>query len=203
MTNKDKIFKDDKGSNVIMTSGKYFNRGVKALDSPHIGFVVRETNDKIVVFGEGNERFDIPISEIRTTGKNVFVSLKIDDIVRKYAVRKDEPLPASKEVPAWNLPENIDLATYEKRYPKSLFNKGVRVKNEDHAGHIMKETDDTIVVFGDYNQRFDVPKSKIYEVGRNVILNMDGNELMKYKVDKDKPLPTGEPVEKLGEMDEQ
>jgi hypothetical protein len=33
-----------------MTSGKYFNRAVMALDSPHIGHVVVETNDKIVIF---------------------------------------------------------------------------------------------------------------------------------------------------------
>jgi hypothetical protein len=32
-----------------MTTGKYFNRAVTALDSPHIGHVVRETDDKIVV----------------------------------------------------------------------------------------------------------------------------------------------------------
>ena len=39
-----------------MTSGKYFNKGVKALDSPDIGHVVRETPDKIIVFGGGDER---------------------------------------------------------------------------------------------------------------------------------------------------
>jgi hypothetical protein len=29
---------------------------------------------------------------------------------------------------------------------------------------------------------------------------MDINELMKYKVDRDAPLPTGEPIEKLAEV---
>ena len=43
-----------------MTSGKYFNRAVMALDSPHVGHVVVETDDKIVVFGGGKERYDIP-----------------------------------------------------------------------------------------------------------------------------------------------
>jgi hypothetical protein len=38
-----------------MTTGKYFNRAVMALDSPHIGHVVRETDYKIVVFGGGKE----------------------------------------------------------------------------------------------------------------------------------------------------
>ena len=47
-----------------MTSGKYFNRAVMALDAPHIGHVVVETDDKIVVFGGGKDRYDIPISEI-------------------------------------------------------------------------------------------------------------------------------------------
>jgi hypothetical protein len=38
-----------------MTTGKFFNRGVMALDSPYIRHVIRETEDKIVVFGERNE----------------------------------------------------------------------------------------------------------------------------------------------------
>ena len=35
-----------------MTSGKFFNKGVKALDAADIGHVVRETPDKIVVLME-------------------------------------------------------------------------------------------------------------------------------------------------------
>ena len=66
-----------------------------------------------------------------------------------------------------------------------------------HIGHVVRETDDKVVVFGSFGYRFDVTKSKIKEVGRNVILNMDVNELMKYKIDRDAPLPTGEPIEKL------
>jgi hypothetical protein len=81
-----------------------------------------------------------------------------------------------------------------------LFNKGVRVLNEDHVGHVMKETDDKIVVFGSFGYRFDVPKSKIKEVGRNVILNMDINELLKYKVERYAPLPGGESIEKLAQV---
>jgi hypothetical protein len=179
-----------------LTSGKYFNRGVMALNSPYIGHVVRETDDKIVVFGEKNDRYDIPKSEIQTTGRNVLIGLKLDDdISKKYKVKNDDPLPTTTPVQHWTQGENLDLATYERKYPKGLFNKGVRVLNEDHVGHVMKETDDKIVVFG----RFDVSKSKIKEVGRNVILNMDINELMEYKVDRDAPLPSGEPIEKLAE----
>jgi hypothetical protein len=63
----------------------------------------------------------------------------------------------------------------------------------------MKETDDKIVVFGDSNYRFDIPKSKIIAAGRNVILDMDFPEISKYQVDKDAPLLTAQPIEKLNE----
>src|SRR5215211_5416900 len=182
-----------------MTSGKYFNRGVMALDSPHLGHVVVETDDKIVVFGGGKDRYDIPISEIQTTGRNVLIGLNFDDIIKKYKVPREAPLPTHRKVP-WSTPDtNIDLATYEKEYPKSLFNKGVRAKNEDHVGHVMKETDDKIVIFGESNYRFDISKSKIIAAGRNVILDMDFPEIFKYQVDRNAPLPTGEPVEKINE----
>jgi adenylate cyclase len=66
----------------------------------------------------------------------------------------------------------------------------------------MKETDDKIVVFGEHDYRFDVPKPKITFVGRNVILGIDWAELFKYKVDKNSPLPTNEPLDKLAEEED-
>ena len=81
-----------------MTSGKYFNRGVMTLDSPYIGHVIRETEDKIVVFGERNDRYDIPKSEIQTTGRNVLIGLKLDEIAKKYKVERDAPLPTGEPI---------------------------------------------------------------------------------------------------------
>ena len=121
-------------------------------------------------------------------------------LAKKYKVKHDELLPTSVPIEHWAQGENLDLATYERKYPKGLFNKGVRVLNEDHVGHVMKETDDKVVIFGSFGYRFDVPKSKIKEVGRNVILNMDIDELMGYKLDRDAPLPSGESIGKLAEV---
>jgi hypothetical protein len=172
-----------------MTSGRLFNRGVMALDSPYIGHVVRETEDKIIVFGQRNDRYDIPKSVIQMTSRNVLIGLNFSEIVKKYRTLRKEPLPTSLPSEEWIQGTNLDLATYERKYPKSLFNKGVRIENEDSIGHIMRETNDKIVIFGSYDYRFDVPKSKIKEVGRNVVLSLDYSELFKYKVDKSDPLP--------------
>jgi sporulation protein YlmC with PRC-barrel domain len=179
-----------------MVSGKYFNKGVKTLDNPDIGFVVRETPDKIVIFGEKNERYDVPISKIQQVGANVLLGLDSSEL-REYSISRDAPLPTSKRDP-WEKDDSVvDLSSYEGKYPNTLFNKGVRAKNEDHVGHVMKETNDKIVIFGEGNNRFDIPKSEIYQVGMNVILKIDFPEIFKYRVDKNSPLPTGENIEKI------
>src|SRR5574341_305684 len=108
-----------------MATGKYFNKGVKALDSPHVGHVVRETADKIVVFGQGDDRYDIPRSKIRFAAANVLIDLPFYEIIKNYKVSREVPLPSDNFPVGEDTPEPIDLATYEGRYPKSLFNKGV------------------------------------------------------------------------------
>jgi len=81
-----------------------------------------------------------------------------------------------------------DLASYEGKYPKDLFNKTVIVDGQP-IGRVAKETDDLIVVFGDSdNSRFDVPKSKVAMTGGSVTI---GEPLAQYAVDMGAPLPEG------------
>ncbi len=79
------------------------------------------------------------------------------------------------------------------------FNKGADALDSPHVGHMMKQTDDKIVIWAHYNWRFHVPKSKIIAVGRNVILGMDYPDVFKYRGEMDRPLPTGELTETLAE----
>jgi hypothetical protein len=74
------------------------------------------SSDKIIVFGGKNERYDIPVSEIQQTGANVLIGRSFKDIVHKYKVNRENPLPSSREDP-WTSPSGrIDLAIYEKEY---------------------------------------------------------------------------------------
>jgi hypothetical protein len=76
-----------------MTSGIYLNKDVLALETPHIGYVIRETENKIIVFNGIMDRYDIPKSEIQNTGRNVLIGLPLYRIVHRYKVRrKEEPL---------------------------------------------------------------------------------------------------------------
>lgn len=69
------------------------------------------------------------------------------------------------------------------------FNKGVRARNEDDLGHVMKETNDKIIVFGYSNTRYDIPKYHVSAVGRSVSLNIDFPEIYKYQVSRNSRLP--------------
>ena len=182
-----------------MVSGRFFNRGVKTLDNPDIGYVVRETPDKIIVFGGKGNRYDIPLREIQQVGANVLIGLPFSEVEKKYKVNRNDPLPTSRQDPWKDEKKQVDLAYYEGKYPKSLFNKGVRAENEDDLGFVAKETNDTIVVFGYSNDRYDIPKSEIIAVGMNVIIGKNFPELGKYKVDRNAPLPTGEPIDTIAE----
>jgi hypothetical protein len=93
---------------------------------------------------------------------------------------------------------DADLASYEGRYPKDLFNKTV-VANGLAMGRVAKETDDVIVVFSetDGSMRFDIPKSEIALSGDSVVATED--LLFRYRARRDAPMPAGRAMRPSGE----
>jgi hypothetical protein len=82
-----------------MTLGKYLYKDVLALEKPHIGYVVRETEDKIIVYNGIMYRYDIPKSEIQSTGsRNVLIALLLY-VVHKYKVRREEQQRQQQPLP--------------------------------------------------------------------------------------------------------
>ncbi|HYG00406.1 MAG TPA: hypothetical protein VD815_09955 [Candidatus Saccharimonadales bacterium] len=45
--------------------------------------------------------------------------------------------------------------------------------------------DTKIVIFGDYEQRYDIPKIKTTKVNNNIVLDMEWNEFASYRVNSD------------------
>ena len=67
-------------------------------------------------------------------------------------------------------------------FPNSLFNKKVSLSDNSFVGFMMEMTDSKIVVFGDYEQRYDIPKIKTAEVNNNIVVAMEWNEFASYRV---------------------
>src|ERR671914_704116 len=121
--------------------------------------------------------------------------LEAQDLIDAKQVETEEQLAAkniSKMEDLAKQPNNDgDLASFEGRYPKDLFNKSVLSNDKQTLiGHVTRETDSLIVVFSDSdNSRFDIPKSKITVDGGSVVLNHSDVSLLQYKVDGETPLP--------------
>ncbi len=121
--------------------------------------------------------------------------LEAQDLIDSKQVGTEEQLAAENIAKIENLAKqpNIDgeLASFEGRYPKDLFNKSVFSNDKQTLiGHVTKETDSLIVVLSDSdNSRFDIPKSKITVDGGSVVLNHSDVSLLQYKVDGEAPLP--------------
>ena len=156
--------------------------------SPYLGHENKETIDNLVTYEEQNGRINIHFSEIKATPRYLLTDLTIKKMSRKNLVKRNGLSHVDAEINARYLPTNIDHGLPSK-YPNSLFSKGVKILNDDFVGFIMKETKDKIVVFGNYVQRYDIPKSKTYEVGDNIILNMNIKEFESYEVDNYASLP--------------
>jgi hypothetical protein len=72
----------------------------------------------------------------------------------------------------------------------TLFNMGAMVKDRIYIGHVVREAQDVVVVFSDTDaMRWDLPKKLIKVVGKNVFLDMTMDEVRKYEVSTDSPLP--------------
>jgi len=120
--------------------------------------------------------------------------MTFDDIEKFSSVNRNAALPSnSRQYASWNGITSVNLASYEGKYPRCLFNKGVRLENEDHKGHVIRETEHKILIFGHENFKNDVPKSKIATMDRNVILGFGSIWLSVYKVGMSSPLPLNSP----------
>jgi len=121
--------------------------------------------------------------------------LEAQDLIDAKQVETEEQLASENISKIENLANqpNIDgdLASFEGRYPKDLFNKSVFSNDKQTLiGHVTKETDSLIVVFSDSdNSRFDIPKSKITIDGGSVVLIHSDVSLSQYRVDRETPLP--------------
>jgi hypothetical protein len=95
-------------------------------------------------------------------------------------------------------PTELDLGSYEGKYPKDLFNKTVMV-NDQPIGRVAKEADDVVVVFSDTDSstRFDIPKSEIKLAGSSIVASE--NLLFRYRMRRDAPMPPDRALRPSGE----
>ena len=99
-----------------------------------------------------------------------------NDELRRYLLDRNDILVSTNLSNEEEIFNNETTESAIDRFPSSLFNKKVSLLNEDFVGFMMGKTDTEITIFEDYDQRFDVPISKIREINNNLILDMEWTE---------------------------
>ena len=105
-----------------------------------------------------------------------------NDELKKYHLKRNDILLSTNSGFEIELFENKTNETALDIFPNSLFNKKVSLLNDSFVGFMMKMTDAKIIVFGDYEQRYDIPKIKTAEVNNNIIVDMEWNEFASYRL---------------------
>ena len=70
---------------------------MRAENEDDLGFVAKETNNEIIVFGYSNDRYDIPKSKIIAVGMNVIIGKNFPEL-SMYKVDRNAPLPTGESI---------------------------------------------------------------------------------------------------------
>lgn len=113
------------------------------------------------------------------------MQITTNDELKKYHLNRNDILLSTNSKFEIELFENKTNETALDIFPNSLFNKKVSLSDNSFVGFMMEMTDSKIVVFGDYEQRYDIPKIKTAEVNNKIVLAMEWNEFASYRVNGD------------------
>ena len=105
-----------------------------------------------------------------------------NDELKKYHLNRNDILLSTNSGFEIECFESKTNETALDIFPNSLFNKKVSLLNDNFVGFMMKMTDAKIIVFGDYEQRYEIPKIKTTEVDNNIIVDMEWNEFASYRI---------------------
>lgn len=152
-------------------------REVSALDVSHIGQVVLQTPNVIVVFGGGDDRYDVIRSEIVSTRDAVLIGLPLYEIARRYRKSREAALPVpglARRVKRAEVSNSRDLRT------KSLVGRKMKSRDGQFVGHVIVDARKSVIVLGHHHYRFDIPKSKIQQIDKDVILSQGYEAIFTY-----------------------
>lgn len=100
-----------------------------------------------------------------------------NSVLKKYHLNRNDILLSTNSCFEMEISGNESDETALDIYSNSLFNKKVNLSKNNFVGFVMETTDSKIVVFGDYEQRYDIPKTRAIEVDDdNIIIDMDWNQ---------------------------
>lgn len=136
-----------------------------------------ETSNVIVVFGEGDDRYDIIRSEILNTKDAVLIGLPLHEIAKRYKKSREAALPV---LGLARTPKRVKWSNSRELHTKSLVGRKIRSRDGQFVGHVIADANKSIIVLGHHHYRFDIPKSKIQQIRKDIILSQEYGTIFAY-----------------------
>jgi sporulation protein YlmC with PRC-barrel domain len=118
-----------------------------------------------------------------STKETVLIGLPLYEIAKRYKKSREAALP----VPGLaRTPKRVERSNSQELHTKSLVGRKIRSRDGQFVGHVVADADNNIIVLGHHHYRFDIPKSKIQQINKDVILGQEYETIFTYS----KPMAT-------------
>lgn len=94
------------------------------------------------------------------------------------AIRKAGKLPYLFS--DWRGRQRVERSNSHELHTKSLVGRKVKSRDGQFVGHAITDADKSIIVLGHHHYRFDIPKSKIQQITKDVILSQEYEKIFTY-----------------------
>ncbi|AIC16158.1 hypothetical protein NVIE_018990 [Nitrososphaera viennensis EN76] len=107
----------------------------------------------------------------------VLIGLPLYEIARRYKKSREAAMPVPR---LERTPERVERSNSHELHTKSLIGRKVKSRDDQFVGHVIADADKSIIVLGHHHYRFDIPKSKIQQITKDVILSQEYETIFTY-----------------------
>jgi hypothetical protein len=112
-----------------------------------------------------------------STKDTILIGLPLYEIARCYKKSREAALP----VPGLaRTPKRVGRSNAHELHTKSLVGRKLKSRDGQFVGHVIADAAKSIIVLGHHHYRFDIPKSKIQQVSKDVILSQEYEMIFTY-----------------------
>jgi len=105
------------------------------------------------------------------------IGLPLYEIARRYKKSREAALPVHRFE---RKPKRVERSNSQELHTKLLVGRKVKSRDGQFVGHVIVDTNKSIIVLGHHHYRFDIPKSKIEQIGKDVNLSQGYEMIFAY-----------------------
>lgn len=105
------------------------------------------------------------------------IGLPLYEIAKRYKRSREAALPVPRSA---RKTKGAEQSNSKKLGVKSLVGRKVKSQDGQFVGHVIVDADKSLIVLGHHHYRFDIPKSKIEQISKDINLSQGYETVFAY-----------------------